>query len=122
MADEDRSAARALELETQLAGRAHAFDFFQALRRLEVAYRDKPRIGEAGRAIEDPVRLAQEPSLAFPPSTVFGYKAASGAESVGRLSVTFFGLLGPNGPLPLHLTEHARDRIRFGNDPTFVRF
>ena len=29
-----------------------------------------------------------------------------------RLEQRFFGLLGPNGPLPLHLTEYARERLR----------
>ncbi len=33
----------------------------------------------------------------------------------------FLGLLGPNGPLPLHLTEHALQRLRQG-DATFSRF
>jgi type VI secretion system protein ImpH len=36
--------------------------------------------------------------------------------------VNFFGLLGPNGPLPLHLTEYARDRQRNADDPTMSRF
>jgi len=36
--------------------------------------------------------------------------------------VHFLGLLGPNGPLPLHLTEYARDRERNAGDPTLVRF
>ena len=39
-----------------------------------------------------------------------------------RLQVYFLGLLGPNGPLPLHLTEYARDRTRNAADPTFARF
>jgi type VI secretion system protein ImpH len=38
------------------------------------------------------------------------------------LNVLFFGLFGPNGPLPLHLTEYARDRVRNHNDPTLSRF
>jgi len=38
------------------------------------------------------------------------------------LTVNFFGLLGPNGPLPLHLTEYARDRLRNSDDPTMARF
>ena len=33
-----------------------------------------------------------------------------------------FGLLGPNGPLPLHLTEYARERLRHAGDPTLSRF
>ena len=31
-------------------------------------------------------------------------------------------LLGPHGPLPTHLTEYVRDRVRNANDPTFARF
>jgi type VI secretion system protein ImpH len=38
------------------------------------------------------------------------------------MSVHVLGLLGPNGPLPLHLTEYARDRQRNHDDPTFARF
>jgi type VI secretion system protein VasG len=38
------------------------------------------------------------------------------------MTVNFMGLFGPNGPLPLHLTEYARDRQRNARDDTFVRF
>jgi type VI secretion system protein ImpH len=36
--------------------------------------------------------------------------------------VHFFGLFGPDGPLPLHLTDYARDRRRNARDPTLQRF
>ncbi len=39
-----------------------------------------------------------------------------------RLTVYFGGLFGPNGPLPQHLTEYARDRLRNAGDPTICRF
>jgi type VI secretion system protein ImpH len=39
-----------------------------------------------------------------------------------RLMVRLLGLLGPNGPLPLHLTEYAQERKRDYSDRTFVRF
>src|SRR5262249_37677170 len=39
-----------------------------------------------------------------------------------RLFVSFLGLLGPNGPMPLHLSEFARDRERNHADPTMARF
>ena len=39
-----------------------------------------------------------------------------------RLQVRLFGLLGPNGPLPLHITEYARERLRNAGDPTLSRF
>jgi type VI secretion system protein ImpH len=39
-----------------------------------------------------------------------------------RVEVRFLGLFGPNGPLPLHLTDYARERIKHGGDATFARF
>lgn len=42
--------------------------------------------------------------------------------SVPRMEVRFFGLLGPNGPLPLHLTEFAHGRSLNAGDHTLVRF
>ena len=39
-----------------------------------------------------------------------------------RLTQRFFGLLGPNGPLPLHLTDYARERVLHHGDPTLARF
>lgn len=121
MAGEDRPASSPVSLEESLERRPHAFDLFQALRRLECAHRDKPRLGSSLRPVDDPVRLAQEPSLAFAPSTVASYDAADEGRPA-RLSVFSFGLFGPNGPLPLHLTEYARDRLRNASDPTLVRF
>ncbi len=94
----------------QLGRAPHAFDFFQALRRLECEHRDRPRIGAGLRPGDDPVRLGQPPYLNFAGSTVSSFAAGTGGRP-WRLAVNFFGLLGPNGPLPLHLTEYARDRV-----------
>jgi type VI secretion system protein ImpH len=115
-----RSAA-AVELDRRLQEKPYAFGLFSALRRLECAHPDSPRVGTAVRAGKEPVRLAQEPSLAFAPSTLASYQPADG-QRPPRLTVFFLGLFGPNGPLPLHLTEYARDRIRNRDDPTFARF
>jgi type VI secretion system protein ImpH len=110
-----------VELEQALTGAPTAFDFFQALRRLECAYRERPRLGESVRPADEPVRLGQEPSLAFAPSALASYSAgANGGRP--RLQVRFLGLSGPNGPLPLHLTEYVRERMRNANDPTMARF
>jgi type VI secretion system protein ImpH len=109
------------ELEEALRQAPTAFDFFQALRRLECAYPEKPRLGESVRPAEEPVRLGQEPSLGFAPSPLAAFlPGIDGAAP--RLQVSFLGLAGPNGPLPLHLTEYVRDRQRNANDPTLARF
>jgi type VI secretion system protein ImpH len=38
------------------------------------------------------------------------------------MELCFLGLLGPNGALPLHLTEFARERLMHAGDATFSRF
>lgn len=121
MADEERTAPSALTLFQQLGKAPYNFDFFQAVRRLECAHRHKPRVGHANRPTDEPVRFGQEPSLAFAPSTLayFGQRDPNIPPS---MAVYFFGALGPNGPLPLHLTEYARQRLYHHGDPTFKRF
>ncbi len=121
MAGESRRAADALAVFEALAREPWRFDFFQTLRRLECLHRARPRLGTSLRPDDDPIRLGQEPSLAFAPATMQAFVPGR-AEGPPRLEVRFFGLLGPNGPLPLHLTEYARDRLRNSADPTFARF
>lgn len=119
MAGQDRTAARDLEAALQAA--PTGFDFFQALRLLECAYHDRPRLGKAKRAQDEPVRLGQEPYVSFPTTSVFSYKRGD-AGGPARLRVLLMGLFGPHGPLPLHLTVYARDRRRRESDPTLVDF
>ena len=104
-----------------LATAPYEFDFFQALRRLECAHADLPRTGHAVRADQEPVRFGQTPSLAFAPSTVAAFKAATNG-SRPRLLVHFLGLLGPQGPMPTHVTDYIRDREINSDDPTLARF
>ena len=120
MAGQDGSTPGRLELFDALAAEPWAYDFFQVLRRLEAEYASRPRLGRSRRPSEDPIRLAQEPSLAFAPSTIAGFHRP--AEGPPRLTVFVHGLLGPNGPLPLHLTEYARGRSRTFGDTALVRF
>lgn len=109
-----------LTLFRALEAAPYRFDFYQALRRIECAFPDKPRCGQALRPADEPVRLAQEPGVSFAPATVSSFRQADG--QLPRMEVRFFGLFGPNGPLPLHLTEYARERLLHGGDATFSRF
>jgi len=99
----------------------HGLDFFAMARLLECSYDTLPRLGTSQRPSDDAVRFAQEPSLAFPPVSVSKFVAKSGVRE-GRVFVNFLGMLGPNGPLPLHITDYARDRERNQQDPTLARF
>jgi type VI secretion system protein ImpH len=110
-----------VDVDRQLGEAAASMDFFQALRLLENAHPDKPRIGASLRPRDDAVRFGRDPSLGFEPGALAGFTPATGAAKA-RLAVNFFGLFGANGPLPLHLTEYARDRARNHGDHTMVAF
>jgi type VI secretion system protein ImpH len=98
-----------------------SFHIFQALRVLEARFAASPPLGQSRRPRDDRVRLGQDPALAFPPTTISGY-TPPGGQGPGRLRNASFGLFGPHGPLPLHLTEYARERQFNEGDPTFVAF
>jgi len=114
-----RAPAR-IALFEALAGAPWKFDFFQALRRIENLFADRPKLGKALRPADEPVRLSQEASVAFAPSTLSACETSDGKPP--RLEQRFFGLLGANGPLPLHITEYARERLIHNGDATLVRF
>lgn len=115
------SSADALKFLRELEASPYRYDFFAVMRRLESMHPNKPRFGQGARPVDEPVRLGQEPSMAFAPSAVASFKAG-GKNRPHKLSGFFLGLFGPNGPLPLHLTEYARDRERNEDDPTFRAF
>lgn len=119
MAGENRPASH--HLNERMLVSPWGFDFFEALRRLECSRPDLPRVGTSQRLAEDPVRLGQQPSLTFAPSSISGYEQRP-AGLPPRLFVAFMGLLGPNGPMPLHITEFTRDRLLNLKDPTIARF
>ncbi len=105
----------------RLGTEPHRFTLFAALRLLEQSFPDRPRLGQSRRAADDAVRLGQKPSLSFAPSDVAGFQGVS-EERPARLEQFSFGIFGPNGALPLHLTEHAYERYRQREDPTLTDF
>lgn len=85
------------------------YDLFGALRWIEALCADRDRIGRAAHPRDEPLRLAQAPSLSFSPTMVARATSGAGEGAPARLFIHGFGLFGPNGPMPLHLTEHARE-------------
>jgi len=120
MAGETRPATDPVATLAALQEHPYAFDFFEAMRRVECAWAQLPRLGTATRPAEEPVRLGQEPSLEFAPSML----ASVEPMDAGRLKILgyFFGLYGPQGPLPLHFTEYVHDRIVNSRDSTLAAF
>jgi type VI secretion system protein ImpH len=103
-----------------LESRPERFTLFAALRRIEQVHRDRPRLGESRKAADDPVRIAQRPHLYFAPSDVAGFEPDE--DGLRRLEQHSFGMFGPNGALPLHLTELAYSRRHQADDPTLADF
>ena len=98
----------------------YRFDFFQALRRIESISAELPRVGHARQAGKEPVRIEQTAALDFAPATID--RIDTPHEGRVRISQRFFGLWGPSGPLPLHMTEQVRDQIRHQDDATQLAF
>jgi type VI secretion system protein ImpH len=104
----------------QLRSQPHSFSLFAALRVLEQTFAERPRLGESRKAGDDAVRLGHAPHLTFAPSDVAAFDLDD--DGTWRLEQHSFGVFGPNGALPLHLTEHAYERRRHKDDATLVDF
>jgi type VI secretion system protein ImpH len=113
-----RDAALSSEMVERLQAEPWRYGFFSLMRRIGADVRIDP-IGTARRPRSEPFRLGQKPSLAFAPREI-----ASVGELHGRLHVRLHGLgmLGANGPLPIHMTEIAREREESRRDRTLVNF
>jgi type VI secretion system protein ImpH len=96
------------------------FDLFAVLRRMEAGAAATPRLGRAPRPSLEPLRLGQEPSSSFAPSTLASARRRAGLPP--KLQVYSFGLFGPNGPLPLALTEYAHERAIHAGDRALTEF
>jgi type VI secretion system protein ImpH len=103
-------------VEERLLAEPHRFEFFQAVRILELSLKAKGMPGD--QLIADHVRFENSTSLSFPPSEIEGLRADTGqdpnemdeegTDSASRryyMTPSFIGFLGPNGTLPRHYTE-----------------
>lgn len=126
--------------ERQARSQALRWDWFALLRLIQSANPQKPRLGYALASAQEVVRLGQPVFFDAPTTTVADFRkngpteAPSATESsdqpplrAGRrpgiawIYSHHMGLFGPNGPLPLHLTEFANQRNR-QNDHAFSAF
>lgn len=103
-------------LDESLFANACEFDFFQAVHLLTMLRADTGAGMDSGSPT---VRFRSHNSLSFPASSIAELdRAEDGSPS---LAVTFLGLTGPRGVLPVAYTELAIDREAFG-DQSFAAF
>jgi type VI secretion system protein ImpH len=113
---------RLAKLFSGLEADAAQFDFYYTLRHIDANQHGAMPLGRALRPRDEPLRLTQHVSLIFAPATLYQYKPDVAANGLGRLAVHHFGLFGPNGALPGHLTEYVQERILHYKDETIARF
>lgn len=109
-----------LPFEEDLRLRPWRYDLFMLLRWLDARNPHLPRLGSASRPAEEVVRIGQRPSLRFAPANLDSVvDDAAGRLRIGQAG---FGLFGPNGPLPLHVTEYVRERSENARDGAMEAF
>ncbi|HFE49019.1 MAG TPA: type VI secretion system baseplate subunit TssG [Chromatiaceae bacterium] len=121
MAGKDRTATNLVAFERELREEPWSFGFYSSLRKIECLHPEQPRIADSLHLNEDPVLFGQSPSMVFAPASIASYAAGERGPKP-RLDVYLFGLFGPNGPMPLHLTEYAWERDRHHDDTALRRF
>ena len=101
--------ARARLFWQRLSARPYQFDLMHSLRYLQARHPGLPRLGQATRPKDEPLRLGQDPSLAFATATIAEILPSRAGEPE-RMTVWNFGLYGPNGPLLslIHISEPTR--------------
>ena len=82
--------------------------FFELLRGLE---RDGRRFGRGGGPEREPARLGQGARLTFPTRDIARVEQPASPDVPPFVSVQVLGLLGPEGPMPLHLTRWVLMRL-----------
>jgi type VI secretion system protein ImpH len=109
------------KLWQELEETPYLFDLFALLRRIEALHPQLPRLGRAKRPSQEPLRIGQEPSSAFAPATIARLEPPR-RRGGRKLVIRSFGLFGPNGPMPLVLTEYAHERAIHHGDRTLIEF
>jgi type VI secretion system protein ImpH len=90
---------------SELLGReAYRFDFYQAVRLLELLRPERTPVGHGGSNVE-PVAFQSKVGLDFPASDIVSAEFPADDAQPVRLTVAFMGLAGGAGPLPAPFTE-----------------
>jgi type VI secretion system protein ImpH len=106
------------QLIDDLLAQPWRYGFLAVMRRFNADPAMAP-VGTALRPQAESFRLGQKPGLIFAPSEI---AEATIRDNKVHIRLHSLGMLGPNGPLPLHVTEIARERETLRGDSTLSSF
>ncbi|WON77458.1 type VI secretion system baseplate subunit TssG [Serratia sp. UGAL515B_01] len=108
-----------------IVGLSASQDFFELLRRIERATPHEPRLGSSGVGRQRRLKIIQPADMAFAPREVADVRQRLNDQGTGSQVVIYcrhFGLFAPYGPLPIHITEHARNESLAKRNQAFQDF
>lgn len=119
MAAKNGPAPEHLEFLRNAAADVKRHGVYGLLRAAEARAHGLPRIGESRLPVQNIADLTQTPALGFPGSTL---ETISVSDARAKIEGYWFGLTGPMGPLPLHMTEFAMYERRYSKKRPFGGF
>ncbi|HEU4387918.1 MAG TPA: type VI secretion system baseplate subunit TssG [Blastocatellia bacterium] len=99
----------------------HRFNFFQAVKLLEMADTSATSVGEGSDPNKEPVRFGSSVNFNFPASDVAEINQRGVSRSLPTMTVNFMGIAGGLGSLPAPYTELILERL-WDNDPALKDF
>lgn len=106
-------------LRAALKERPWEFNFFQAVRLLQLILPGRAHVGRNSNPHDETAWFRAHSSMAFPASQIQALEWND--EAPIRLTVNFMGMYGPMGALPLYYTEFILQRMRV-KDTGFAAF
>lgn len=119
MAATDRAPPQHLSFLADASQDVRRWGMFPLVRGAEARAPNMPRVGQSRRPNQNILDLAQEPAMYFPAPTLSAIETRHGRPEI---SGHWFGLLGPSGPMPTHLTEFAVYERRYAKTRPFGRW
>ena len=94
-----------------LFAEGYRFDFFQAVKLIELLYPNANNIGDSNNPNKEAVQFKSNVSFDFPPSELLEIKSAPDKKKL-EMIVNFLGLAGTLGPLPKPYTALILERLK----------
>ncbi len=98
-------------LDRTLFKHGYSFNFFQAVKLLEIRYPDRNQVGANSEPAKEPVRFSSRVGLDFPAGDIHEISAPAEDGCPARMSINVMGLAGAMGPLPAVYSELVLERV-----------